>query len=134
MKGEQSVWGRMMKFWAENTAQGPLEHAINRYIVESMRLVNAGMLPTFQMTPSPPMMRATMEMMTAGRRKGSADFRSLLESHIDFAEVPSWGPRPQHGVPCQMPNFAYRRPQDARIRRAASRPTIADRAKQSPGR
>jgi len=98
MKGERPVWGRMMKFWEENTAQGPLEHAINQYIVESMRLVNAGMLPTFQMSPSSPMMRATMEMMTAGQRKGFADFRGLLESHIDFAEIAAWGPRPQRPV------------------------------------
>ncbi|MDP1748200.1 MAG: patatin-like phospholipase family protein [Reyranella sp.] len=98
MKGERPVWERMMKFWAENTAQGPLEHAINHYIVESMRLVNAGLLPTFQMSPSSPVMRATMEMMTAGQRKGFADFRGLLESHIDFAEIAAWGPRPQRPV------------------------------------
>ena len=87
-----------MKFWEENTAQGPVEHAINQFIVESMRLVNAGMLPTFQMSPSSPMMQATMEMMTAGQRTGFADFRGLIESHIDFAEIASWGPRPQRPV------------------------------------
>ena len=52
MKGERPLWGRMMKFWEENTAQGPVEHAINQFIVDSMRLVNAGMLPTFQISPS----------------------------------------------------------------------------------
>jgi NTE family protein len=98
MKGERPVWERMMAFWKENTAQGPVEHAINQFIVESMRLVNAGMLPTFQMSPSSPMMQASMEMMTAGQRKGFADFRGLIESHIDFAEIASWGPRPQRPV------------------------------------
>ena len=29
MKGERPLWGRMIKFWEENTAQGPAEHAIN---------------------------------------------------------------------------------------------------------
>ncbi|NDH60667.1 MAG: patatin-like phospholipase family protein [Alphaproteobacteria bacterium] len=98
MKGERPVWERMMAFWQENTAQGPIEHAINQFIVESMRLVNAGMLPTFQMSPSSPMMQATMGMMTAGQRKGFADFRGLIESHIDFAEIASWGPCPQPPV------------------------------------
>ena len=34
MKGERPVWERMMAFWKENTAQGPIEHAINQFIVE----------------------------------------------------------------------------------------------------
>ena len=34
MKGERPVWGRMMEFWKDNTAQGPVENAINRMIVE----------------------------------------------------------------------------------------------------
>lgn len=98
MKGERPVWERMMAFWKENTAQGPVEHAINQFIVDSMRLVNAGMLPTFQMSPSSPMMQAAMEMMTTGQRKGFSDFRGLIESHIDFAEIASWGPRPGRPV------------------------------------
>ena len=98
MKGERPVWERMIAFWKENTAQGPVEHAINQFIVDTMRLVNAGMLPTFQMSPSSPMMQATMEMMTTGQRKGFSDFRGLIESHIDFAEIASWGPRAQRPV------------------------------------
>lgn len=98
MKGERPFWKRMMAFWQENTAQGPVEHAINQFIVGSMRLVNAGMMPTFQMSPSSPVMQATMEMMTVGQRKGFGDFRGLIESHIDFAEIASWGARPQRPV------------------------------------
>ena len=80
-------------FWQENTAQGPVELAINRFIVKSVRMVNAGMLPTLQLSPSSPVMQSLMEFMTAGQRKGFSDFRGLLESHIDFAEIASWGPR-----------------------------------------
>jgi hypothetical protein len=36
MKGERPVWTRMMEFWKENTAQGPVENAINRMIVDSI--------------------------------------------------------------------------------------------------
>lgn len=98
LKGEQPLWGRLMRFWEENTAQGTMEHAINRFIVESMRMVNSGMLPAYQMSPSSPVMQTAMQMMTAGQRKGFSDFRGLLESHIDFDEIASWGARPQKPI------------------------------------
>jgi NTE family protein len=98
LKGERPMWQRLMDFWKENTAQGVVEHAINKFIVESVRLVNAGMMPTLQLSPSSPIIRSMMEFMTVGQRKGFMDFRGLLESHIDFAEVASWGPRAQRPV------------------------------------
>ena len=100
MKGERPLWKRMMDFWKENTAQGPVEHAINQFIVDSMRLVNAGMWPTFQMSPSSTAMKSMTEFMTAGQRKGFSDFRGLIESYIDFDEIASWGPQP--GPPVLM--------------------------------
>jgi NTE family protein len=100
MKGDRPLWKRMMDFWAENTAQGPVEHAINQFIVDSMRMVNSGMLPTFQMSPSSPMMQSMMDFMTAGPRKGFSDFRGLIEAHIDFKVIASWGPQP--GPPVLM--------------------------------
>ena len=60
----------------------------------SVRLVNAGMMPTLQLSPSSPLMQSMTEFMTTGQRKGFSDFRGLLETHIDFAEIASWGPRP----------------------------------------
>ncbi|MBV8393100.1 MAG: patatin-like phospholipase family protein [Alphaproteobacteria bacterium] len=98
MRGEQPIWTRMMEFWKENTAQGPLEHAINEFVVQSLRLANSGMLPVFQVSPSSPVMQAASAMMTMGQRTGFADFRGLIESHIDFSEIASWGPRPQPPV------------------------------------
>ena len=93
LKGEQPMWQRLMDFWNENTAQGPVEHAINQFVVQSVRMVNAGFMPTLQLSPSSPMMKTMMDFMTAGQRKGFSDFRGLLETHIDFAEIASWGPR-----------------------------------------
>ncbi|MCW5735323.1 MAG: patatin-like phospholipase family protein [Enhydrobacter sp.] len=92
MKGEYPLWKRMMAFWNENTAQGPIEHAINHFIVDSIRMVNSGLLPAFQISPSSPVMQSMTEFMTAGQRKGFMDFRGLIESHIDFEEIASWGP------------------------------------------
>lgn len=93
LKGEQPMWQRLMDFWNENTAQGPVEHAINQFVVQSVRMVNAGVMPTLQLSPSSPVMKTMMDFMTAGQRKGFSDFRGLLETHIDFAEIASWGPR-----------------------------------------
>ena len=98
MKGERPVWDRMMAFWKENTAQGPVEHAINKFIVESVRMVNSGMMPTLQLSPSSPAMQSAMQFMTSGQRMGFSDFRGLLESHLDFAEIASWGPRAEAPV------------------------------------
>ncbi len=98
LKGERPVWERLMKFWEENTAQGPAEHAINRFIVEWSRLVNSGMMPTLQMSPSSPEIQSAMQFMMMGQRKGFSDFRGLLESQIDFAEIATWGARRQRPV------------------------------------
>jgi len=98
MRGERPVWTRMIEFWKENTAQGPVEHAINRFIVDSVRMVNAGMIPAFQFSPSSAIAKSMTDLLTAGQRKGFSDFRGLLETHIDFAEIASWGPRPERPV------------------------------------
>ncbi len=49
------------------------------------------MMPTLQLSPSSPVMQSMMEFMTSGQRMGFSDFRGLLEKHIDFAEIASWG-------------------------------------------
>ncbi len=36
--------------------------------------------------------------MTTGQRMGFSDFRGLLEKHIDFAEIVSWGAQPGRPV------------------------------------
>jgi len=93
--GDRPVWKRMIDFWEANTAQGPVEQAINKFIVESSRLVNAGLMPMFQLSPSSPAIQMAMQFMMAGQRKGFSDFRALLETYIDFSEIAKWGPRPQ---------------------------------------
>ncbi len=61
-------------------------------------MVNTGMLPTLQVSPSSPVMQSMAQFMTAGQRKGFGDFRGLLETHIDFAEIASGGRG--RGAPC----------------------------------
>ena len=97
-KGDDPIWRRMMDFWRENTAQGPIENAINQFIVESVRMVNSGWLPTLQMSPSSWVMQSMLSAMTQGQRKSFASFRDLIEAHIDFREIASWGPQPERPV------------------------------------
>ena len=94
-RGDRPVWKRLIDFWQANTAQGPMEQAINKFIVEWSRLVNAGTIPMYQLSPSSPAMQMAMQFMMTGQRKGFSDFRALLETYIDFSEIAKWGPRPQ---------------------------------------
>jgi NTE family protein len=95
---ETPPWQRMIDFWEANTAQGPMEQFINDSIVQSMRLINSGLMPTLQLSPSSPVMQMAMQFMMAGQRKAFADFRALLEEHIDFAKIAKWGPRTDQPV------------------------------------
>lgn len=97
-KDEDPLWGRLMNFWKDNTAQGWAEVTFNQLVVDSMRLVNRGALPTTQLSPSSPLMRTMMDLATMGHRENFKDFRALLHSHIDFDEIASWGPRAKRPV------------------------------------
>lgn len=92
-KGEKPLWGRLMKFWEDNTAQTWVEQAVNKMVVDSIRLTNSGKLPTLHFSPSSPLLQQMMPFMTLGQRENFTNFRALLETHIDFDEIASWGPR-----------------------------------------
>lgn len=92
-KNETPPWDRLMGFWKDNTAQSWLEQAFNQLVVGSMRLANRGLLPTLQLSPALPLVRTMTTAATIGQRETFRDFRALLESHIDFNEIESWGPR-----------------------------------------
>jgi NTE family protein len=97
-RGETPAWGRLMEFWQANTAQGWLEDAFNSVVVGSLRMVNRGLLPTLQLSPSSPLLQNMMSLTTMGHRKVFRNFRALLESQIDFEEIASWGPRKKRPV------------------------------------
>lgn len=97
-KGEDPAWGRLMRFWRDNTAQGWAEEAFNRAAVESLRIINSGLLPTFQLSPSSPLVQTMAGLATVGHREVFRDFRALLQSHIDFDEIASWGPRAKRPI------------------------------------
>jgi NTE family protein len=69
IKQEQPRWGRLMAFWKDNTAQGWAEELLEETLVNTMRLINTGVLPSFQVSPAEPMMQQMMTAMTFGRRR-----------------------------------------------------------------
>src|SRR5215469_5369430 len=56
-RGENSLSKRLMDFWKDNTAYGWLEHAFNHFIVDSIRMANRGMFPTWQLSPYSPLVQ-----------------------------------------------------------------------------
>jgi NTE family protein len=93
-KGDQVPWQRLYDFWQENAASSPSERAFNHYVVESMRMTNAGRMPSLSLSPASPLVKMMMEASTRGLRPLFTDFRGLLEKHIDFAELKRWGALP----------------------------------------
>ena len=97
-KGEQPRWRRLIDFWKDLTAQDWAENAFNSFIVEGLRMINSGLLPAFQLSPSSPVVQSAIALMTAGLRPTFADFPTVLRKHIDFDEIAAWGPRQEPPV------------------------------------
>ena len=94
MKGEQPVYQRLMDFWHDNTARDAAEEMFNNFVISSLRAVNGGLMPSFQLSPSSPVMRMMMSGVSAMLpRKEFMDFETLLRKYIDFDEIAGWGPR-----------------------------------------
>ncbi len=91
-------WQQLMDFWRDNSAKGWAETAFNKLVVDSVRMINGGLLPTFQLSPSSAASRSLMQFATMGLRENFTSFQTLLESHVDFAEIASWGPRAKRPI------------------------------------
>jgi len=92
-KNEQPLCRRLIDFWKDLTAQDWAENTFNDAIVQGLRMVNSGLLPAFQLSPSSPFVQSALAWMTVGLRKTFADFPTVLRKHIDFDEIAAWGPR-----------------------------------------
>jgi NTE family protein len=97
-KDEDPAWGRLMRFWRDNTAQGWVEEIFNQFVVDSLRMSNSGLLPTIALSPSSPLTQSLASLATAGHREVFRNFSALLQSHIDFDEIASWGPRAKRPI------------------------------------
>lgn len=77
-KGEKPACGRLIEFWKDNATQNVVEDAFNQWLVQSMRLVNHGMMPVLMHSPSSPWVQASVRMISAGFRDTFSDFPHLL--------------------------------------------------------
>ncbi len=90
-KGDREPWRRLDAFWEENTAKTPQEIAFNRYLVESLRMTNRGVIPQYLRGPTSPMVSMFLRGWSYGMRPRFTDMEGLLRAHIDFAELERWG-------------------------------------------
>jgi len=97
-RGDRPVWKRLIEFWKDNTAQGLAEQLFNDAIVTSLRLIDRGWLPSFQISPSSPLLSHAMKLLGAGVRRGFLEFPELLRKFIDFDEIARWGARQEAPV------------------------------------
>jgi NTE family protein len=96
--GERPYWGRLMDFWKDNTAQTWAEQSLNKSIIESLRMVNRGLLPAFQFSPASPLLKMVMPFLTMGNRKTFSSFPDLLRKYIDFDKIAAWGRRDKRPI------------------------------------
>jgi NTE family protein len=97
-KDERPLWRWPIDFSQDNAAQGWLEQAFNLFVVGSLQMANIGLLPTLQLSPSSPLVQSASRVAMLDHRENFWNFRSLLETHLDFDEIASWGPRAKHPV------------------------------------
>lgn len=97
-KGDEVVWRRLIEFWEDNTAQTLPEKLFNDFAIKTMELTSKGLVPQFNVSPSSPWVEAWLSWATQGLRPRFTDFRALLEAHIDFEELATWGVRPEPPV------------------------------------
>ena len=98
VKGERPIWRRLIDFWKDNTAQNWAEKTFNQIIIESLRMVNKGRVPAFQVSPASPWVKTMLQLATIGQRPEFTDFAVLLDRYIDSAEIAGWGARPDRPV------------------------------------
>ena len=96
--GEQPVCKRLMAFWKDNTPHTSDEIFFNDSLVHWLRLVNSGSWPSLHLSPASPIVQTMMGYFSTGKRRAFLDFAHLLETHINFGKIASWGPLPDKPV------------------------------------
>jgi len=94
-KGEHPAQQRLIDFWQDNTAQTPLEILFNSFVIQTLELTGKGILPRFATSPASQELKNWMSFATVGLRKQFTNFQELLEAHIDFKEIATWGVQPE---------------------------------------
>lgn len=90
-KGDTTPIGkRIADFWHDLMAQHSLELFVDQSFAESLRLIDAGLLPLFEISPASfisQWMTSTVSRFMP--RERFMNFKGLLEDHIKFEEIES---------------------------------------------
>ena len=81
---------RVIALWNDLTAQTPQEIAFDTSCIQTVRLIERGVLPSFATSPSSPQfqfMTKAVSMLIA--RPEFTDLRALIVKHVDFDALPS---------------------------------------------
>ncbi|WP_013322941.1 patatin-like phospholipase family protein [Gloeothece verrucosa] len=92
-KGDEIIWKRMIDFWQDNSAQTYQERFFNDFVIKSLEWVSKGLLPQYALSPYSPAAKIWFSFATQGLRSRFTDLKELLETHIDFSELKTWGPQ-----------------------------------------
>jgi NTE family protein len=90
-RGETSpVEDRIIAFWRDLTARTPREAFLDHILIQWLRLVENGVVPTFANSPSSREFKLLSQATAAWiGRPEFTDLRALLVKHIDFDALPS---------------------------------------------
>jgi NTE family protein len=81
---------RIADFWEDLKAQHPLELFLDKTATDAARKISAGTLPSFEISPSNPLMQWMQSTLTKFLpRERFTNFKGLLEDHIPFNEIES---------------------------------------------
>jgi NTE family protein len=81
---------RVLGLWRDLTAQTTTEKVVDGALLHLARLYERGYLPSYAISPSSPLFRASQFVLSLViRRPAFTDLAALLERHIDFPALPS---------------------------------------------
>jgi NTE family protein len=82
---------RLEAFWQDNSTQTLQEDLFNDVLVGSLRLMENGVIPHWEISPDAAYATNIWPSIAAlFPHQNFFDFKQLLEAHIDFAEIAAW--------------------------------------------
>jgi NTE family protein len=81
---------RVIALWDDLTARTPQEIALDTACIQTLRLVERGMLPSYATSPSSPQFQFMQQSLSRmiGRPEFT-DLRALIGKHVDFGALPA---------------------------------------------
>jgi NTE family protein len=92
LRGDKTPTAETLEsFWQDNSTQSLQEDLLNDLLVGSLRLMENGVIPHWEISADSPYVRDVWPSIAALLpHQNFYDFKKLLEAHIDFAEIAAW--------------------------------------------